>query len=86
MNLATNKNAHVDPSEMPFCTFIEQNYNDIDVNLISRNNFNNNAYKGNFNARPYPGSTSNGDETLMAIFMEILLPTIIDSPANLRIH
>ena len=45
---------------MPFSTSIEQNNDAIDVNFVSRNNFNNNAYRGNFNARPYPGNVPNG--------------------------
>jgi hypothetical protein len=38
---------------------IEQNNDAIDVNFVSRNNFNNNAYRGNFNPRPFPGNSSN---------------------------
>lgn len=60
INLVANKNAHVHPNGIPFPTLIEQNDNAIDVNFISRNNFNNNAYRGDFNARPYPGNSSNG--------------------------
>ena len=29
------------------------------MNVISRNNFNNNAYRGNFNPRPFPSNSSN---------------------------
>ena len=29
------------------------------MNFISSNNFNNNAYRGNFNPRPFPGNSSN---------------------------
>ena len=32
---------------MPLYTLIEQNSDVVDVNFISRNNFNNNAYRGN---------------------------------------
>ena len=35
------------------------NSDSIDVNFISRNNFNNNAYRGNFNPRPFPSNSSN---------------------------
>ena len=31
----------------------------VDVNFISRNNFNNNAYKGNFNPRPFASNYGN---------------------------
>ena len=40
-------------------TLIEQNSDATDVNFISRNNFNNNAYRGNFNPRPFPSNCSN---------------------------
>jgi len=29
------------------------------VNFVGRNNFGNNAYRGNFNPRPYPSNSSN---------------------------
>ena len=45
---------------MYLSTLIEKNYNDIDMNFVSQNNFNNNAYRGNFNARPYPDNPSSG--------------------------
>ena len=32
---------------------IEQTSDAVDVNFISQNNFNNNAYRGNFNPRPF---------------------------------
>src|SRR6187399_1675612 len=44
---------------MPFSTLIEQTSDAIDVNFISRNNFNNNAYRANFNPRPFPSNSSN---------------------------
>ena len=44
---------------MPLSTLIEQNSDAIDVNFISRNNFSNNAYRGNFNPRPFPSNSSN---------------------------
>ena len=31
----------------------------MDVNFVGRNNFGNNAYRGNFNPRPYPSNSSN---------------------------
>ena len=30
-----------------------------DVNFVGRNNFANNAYRGNFNPRPFPSNSSN---------------------------
>src|SRR3990170_2405957 len=59
MKLVASKNAHIDPNDVPLSTLIEQNNDPIDVNFVSRNNFNNNAYRGNFNARPFPGNFSN---------------------------
>ena len=39
MKMVASKNAHIDPTEVPLSTLIEQ-YNDVvDVNFISRNNF-----------------------------------------------
>ena len=31
----------------------------MDVNFVGRNNFGNNAYRGNFNSRPFPNNSSN---------------------------
>ena len=31
----------------------------MDVDFVGRNNFGNNAYRGNFNPRPYPSNPSN---------------------------
>src|SRR3954468_8658149 len=31
----------------------------MDVNFVGRNNFNNNAYRGNLNPRPFPSNSSN---------------------------
>src|SRR3990170_4276928 len=59
MKLVTSKNAPIDPNGVPLSTLIEQNNDPIDVNFVSQNNFNNNAYRGNFNTRPFPGSSSN---------------------------
>ena len=59
MKLVASKSAPVDFNDMPLSTLIEQNSDAIDVNFISRNNFNNNAYRGNFNPRPYPSNPSN---------------------------
>ena len=59
MKLLARKSPPIDFNDMPLCTFIEQNSDAVDVNFISRNNFNNNAYRGNFNPRPFPGNSSN---------------------------
>ena len=53
MKLVANKGAPVDFNDVPLFTLIEQNSDAIDVNFISQNNFNNNAYRGNFNPRPF---------------------------------
>ena len=55
---ATNS-APIDPNDMPFSTFIENNNESMDVNFVGRNNFGNNAYRGNFNPRPFPNKSSN---------------------------
>jgi hypothetical protein len=59
LKLVASKNAHVDPNDVPLSTLIEKNNDTIDVNFVSRNNLNNNAYRGNFNPRPFPGNSSN---------------------------
>ena len=59
MNLVANKSAPIYFNDVPLSTLIDQNSDDVDVNFISRNNFNNNAYRGNFNPRPFPGNSSN---------------------------
>jgi hypothetical protein len=59
MKLVANKNTPIDLNDVPLSSLIEQNSDAIDVNFISRNNFNNNAYRGNFNPRPFPSNSSN---------------------------
>ena len=59
MKLVASKGAPIDFNDMPLSTLIEQNSDAIDVNFISHNNFNNNAYRGNFNPRPFPSNSSN---------------------------
>ena len=59
MKLGANKSAPIDFNDVPLSTLIEKNSDAIDVNFISRNNFNNNAYTGNFNPRPFPSNSSN---------------------------
>ena len=53
------KNTSLDPNDMPLSTLIENNNESMDVNFVGRNNFDNNAYRGNFNPRPYPSNPSN---------------------------
>src|SRR3989337_2462471 len=59
MKLFANKNAPIDPNDMPLSTLIENNNDSMDVNFVGRNNFGNNAYRGNFNPRPFPSNSSN---------------------------
>ena len=59
LKLVASKNAHIDPNDVSVSTLIEQNNDAIDVNFVSRNNFNNNAYRGNFSPRPFPGNSFN---------------------------
>ena len=59
MKLVANKSAPIDFNDVPLYTLIEQNSDVVDVNFISRNNFNNNAYRGNFHPRPFPSNSSN---------------------------
>ena len=59
IKLVANKSAPIYFNDVPLSTLIDQNSDDVDVNFISRNNFNNNAYRGNFNPRPFPSNSSN---------------------------
>ena len=59
MKLFANKSISSDPNDMPLSTLIENNNESMDVNFVGRNNFGNNAYRGNFNPRPYPRNSSN---------------------------
>ena len=59
MKLVASRSAPIDLNDMPLSTLIEQNSDAIDANFISQNNFNNNAYRGNFNPRPFPSNSSN---------------------------
>src|SRR3954466_1986311 len=58
MSLLTKKSP-IDPHDVPLNSLIAQDQ--VDVNFISRNNFNNNAYRSNFgniNPRPSPSNNS----------------------------
>ena len=59
MKLVATESAPIYFNDVPLSTFIEQNSDAIDVNFISQNNFSNNAYRGNFNPRPFPRNSSN---------------------------
>ena len=59
--LATNQ-SHVDPNNVPLASLISQEKDQVDVNFLNRNNFNNNAYRNNFggnNYKPYPPNNGN---------------------------
>jgi hypothetical protein len=59
MKLFASKSASFDPNDMPLSTLIDNNNEYMDVNFVGRNNFGNNAYRGNFNPRPFPSNSSN---------------------------
>ena len=59
MKLFANKSVSFDPNDMHFSTLIENNNESMDVNFVGRNNFGNNAYRGNFNPRSFPSNCSN---------------------------
>ena len=52
-----SKQSSIDPRDVPLNSLIAQEQ--VDVNFISRNNFNNNAYRSNFgsNPRPFPSNS-----------------------------
>ena len=80
VKLVASRSAPIDFNDMPLSTLIEQNSDAIDVNFISQNNFNNNAYRGNFNPRPFPKIPL----IIMVIPMGINLIIIIGTPLILR--
>src|ERR1041385_155834 len=57
MSLLT-KQVPIDPHDVPLNSLVAQEREKVDVNFISRNNFNNNAYRSNFcsNHRPFPSN------------------------------
>src|SRR3954468_5835364 len=58
MSLLT-KQSPIDPHDVPLNSLVAQEQ--VDVNFIARNNFNNNAYRGNLasNPRPFPSNYGN---------------------------
>src|SRR3954468_14707688 len=60
MSLLT-KQPSIDPRDVPLNSLVAQE--EVDVNFIARNNFNNNAYRGNFasNPRPFPSNYGNNN-------------------------
>ena len=81
MKLFANKNLSSDPNDVPLSTLIENNNESMDVNFVGRNSFRNNAYRGNFNARPSPVIPL----IIMEILTIILMVIIIRCPLILRI-
>ncbi|KAK1651800.1 hypothetical protein QYE76_069605, partial [Lolium multiflorum] len=62
MSMLANGRSHIDPNNVPLASLVAQEEN-VDVNFIKNNNFNNNAYRNNYgnnNFRPYPSNNSNG--------------------------
>ena len=59
MKLVASKSSPIDPNDMPLSTLIENNNESMYVNFVGRNNFGNNAYRGNFNPRLFPSNSSN---------------------------
>src|SRR4051812_26991346 len=62
MSLLT-KQSPIDPHDVPLNSLITQDQ--VDVNFVSRNNFNNNAYRSNFgsNPRPFPSNNYENNNT-----------------------
>src|SRR5215213_3671330 len=61
MSMLVNGRSNFDPNNVPFASLVAQEEN-VDVNFIKNNNFNNNAYRNNSgnNYRPYPSANGNG--------------------------
>src|SRR4051812_4389403 len=62
MAMLVNGKAPLDPNNVPLASLVAQE-DQVDVNFIRNNNFNNNAYRNNFgsnnNYRPYPPNNGN---------------------------
>src|SRR3954471_12771691 len=60
MSLLTKQDP-IDPHDVPLNSLVYQEQ--VDVNFISRNNFNNNAYRSNFgsNPKPFPSNYGNNN-------------------------
>ena len=57
VSLPKDEKAPIDPHDVPLNSLVAQEQ--VDVNFISRKNFNNNAYRSNFgsnNPRPFPSN------------------------------
>ena len=62
-----SKQVPIDPRDVPFNSLVAQEKEQVDVTFISRNNFNNNAYRssfGNNNPRPFPSYNSYGNNNI----------------------
>src|SRR5664279_1396245 len=62
MSMLATKQVPIDPNNVPLASLIEKYKDQVDVNFIARNNFNNNSYRNNFggnNFRPYPSNNCN---------------------------
>src|SRR3954468_4319310 len=52
----------IDPKDVPLNSLVAQEQ--VDVNFIARNNFNNNAYRGNFASNPRPFLSNYGNNNI----------------------
>ena len=63
MHMISSVHGVVDPNNNPLASLVAHHHdNNVDVNFIKNNNFNNNAYRNNFgnnNYRPYPANGNN---------------------------
>ena len=82
MKLFATKSVSSDPNDIPLSTLIENNNESMDVNFVGRNNFGNNAYRGNFNPI---GRFLAIPLIIMVIPTTILMEILIRCPLNLRL-
>jgi hypothetical protein len=59
MAMLANDRAHVDPNNVPLASLVAQEEH-LDVNFIRNNNFNNSAYRNNFDPNNVPSTNGNG--------------------------
>ena len=48
MSMLASNQSPIDPNNVPLASLISQEKDQVDVNFLNRNNFNNNAYRNNF--------------------------------------
>ena len=59
INMISSGHSVVDPNNIPLASLVANDDNNVDVNFIKSNNFNNNAYRNNYGNNSYGNSYGN---------------------------